>query len=109
MLRGQPQARRVQARKRLSERTGSVTARILKDLKLSPGGREVGKWNKTVAGRDNRAAVTSLLNKAINDHLGINAGSRKSPDADDIEDAVAALDMLGDRVRDSLKGKSDDA
>src|SRR5690606_2470475 len=31
----QPQARRVGARKRLSERTGSVVARILKDLKLS--------------------------------------------------------------------------
>ena len=38
----QPQARRVGARKRLSERTGSVVARILKDLKLSPAGREVG-------------------------------------------------------------------
>ncbi len=69
----------------------------------------MGKRDKTVAGRDNRAAVTSLLNKAINTHLGIKSGSRKSPDADDNEDALAALDMLGDRVRDSLKGKSNDA
>ncbi|MHC2623887.1 DNA repair protein RadD [Bradyrhizobium huanghuaihaiense] len=105
----QPQARRVQARKRLSERTGSVVARILKDLKLSPNGRQVGQRDKTVAGRDNRAAVTSLLNKAINEHLGIAAGSRRSPDADDNENALAALDMLGDMVRDSLKGENDDA
>jgi hypothetical protein len=105
----QPQVRRVQARKRLSQRTGSVVARILKNLKLSPNGREVAKRDKTVAGRDNRAAVTSLLNKAINEHLGIKSGSRKAPDADDNEDALAALDMLGDRVRDSLKGKGDDA
>ncbi len=105
----QPQARRVQARKRLSQRTGSVVARILKDLKLSPSGREVGKRDKTVAGRDNRAAVTSLLNKAINEHLGIKSKGRKTPDADDNEDALAALDMLGDGVRDSLRGNSDDA
>lgn len=103
----QPQARRVGARKRLSERTGSVVARILKDLKLSPAGREVGQRDKTVAGRDNRAAVTSLLNKAINEHLGIKSGSRRAPDAGDNEDALAALDMLGDNIRDSLKGKND--
>jgi excisionase family DNA binding protein len=105
----QPQARRVQARRRLSQRSGSVVARILKDLKLSPNGREVGKRQNSVAGRDNRAAVTSLLNKAINEHLGIASGSRKDPDADDNEDVLAALDMLGDRIRDSLRGKRDDA
>jgi DNA repair protein RadD len=105
----QPQARRVQGRKRLSQRTGSVVARILKDLGLSPNGREVGNREKTVAGRDNRAAVTSLLNKAINEHLGISSGSRKAPDATDNEDALSALDMLGDKIRDSLKGKSSHA
>ncbi len=105
----QPQARRVQARKRLSQRTGSVAARILKDLGLSPHGREVGKRDKTVAGRDNRAAVTSLLNKAVNEHLGILPGRRSEPDAVNNEDALAALDMLGDRVRDALKGKNGDA
>jgi len=105
----QPQARRVQARRRLSQRTSSVVARILKDLKLSPAGREVGRGDRTVAGRDNRAAVTSLLNKAINEHLGIASGNRGTPGADDTEDALAALDMLGDRVRDSLKGRDNDA
>jgi DNA repair protein RadD len=106
----QPQARRVQARKRLSQRTASVVARILKDLGLSLVGREVGKINKKVAGRDNRAAVTSLLNTAINQHLGILSGGRSNPGADDNEDALAALDMLGDQVRDSLKERpSEDA
>jgi DNA repair protein RadD len=105
----QPQARRVQARKRLSQRTNSVVARILKDLGLTPSGREVGRREKKVGGRDNRAAVTALLNKAINEHLGIASGSRRSPGADDNEDALAALDMLGDRVRNALKGETDDA
>jgi DNA repair protein RadD len=105
----QPQARRVQTRKRLAQRTNSVVARILKDLALSPSGREVGNRNKKVAGRDNRAAVTVLLNQAINEHLGIASGSRKNPALDDNEDAMAALDVLGDQVRDSLKKGGDDA
>lgn len=104
----QPQARRVQGRKRLSERTNSVVARILKDLHLTPVGREVGNRNKNVAGRDNRTAVTVLLNKAINEHLGIASGSRRDPGAEDNEDALAALDMLGDQVRDALRGRPDD-
>jgi excisionase family DNA binding protein len=104
----QPQARRVHTRKRLTQRTGSVVARILKDLGMTPLGREVGKINKQVAGRDNRAAVTSLLNIAINEHLGIASGSRRMPGVDDNEDALAALDMLGDQVRDSLKRRPED-
>jgi DNA repair protein RadD len=99
----QPQDRRVQARKRLSQRTNSVVARILKDLGFSFVGREVGKAVKTVAGRDNRAAVTILLNKSINEHLGITSGKRKTPGAEDNEDALAALDMIGDQVRDSIR------
>ena len=106
----QPQDKRVQARKRLAQRTGSVVARILKDLGLSPNGREVGKINKSVAKQSNRAAVTKLLSKAINEHLGIASGSRGKPRADDNEDAVAALDGLGDQIRDSLKRRpADDA
>ena len=101
----QPQARRVQARKRLAQRTGSVVARILKELGLTLNGREVGKIIKKVAGQNNRAAVTKLLNTAINEHLGIASGSRRNPGADDNEDTLAALDMLGDQVRDSLKGR----
>jgi hypothetical protein len=65
----------------------------------------VGRINKKVAGQNNRAAVTKLLNVAINEHLGIASRSRKKPEADDNEDALAALDMLGDQIRDSLKGE----
>jgi superfamily II DNA or RNA helicase len=104
----QPQARRVQARRRLAQRTNSVVARILQDLELTPVGREVGNRTKKVAGRDNRTAVTTLLNTAINEHMGIKSGSRKKPDADDMVDALVALDMLGDRVRDSLRRASED-
>jgi hypothetical protein len=99
----QPQNRRVQARKRLPQRTNSVVARILKDLGLSPAGREVGKAIKSVAGRDNRAAVTAMMHSAVNDHLGIKSGQRKNPNADQNEDALAALDAIGDQVRSAIE------
>ena len=46
------------------------------DLGLSPVGREVGKAIKSVAGRDNRAAVTAMMHSAVNEHLGIKSGQR---------------------------------
>lgn len=95
----QPQARRVQARKRLAERTGSVAARVLQDLGLSPIGREVGKAVKTVAGRDNRAATTELMHRHVNEFLGIDKKKRATMSGDQAEKALAALDTIGDQVR----------
>ena len=94
----QPQRRRVQARKRLNERARSVAARVLQDLNLSPMGREVGRALKTVRGRDNRSAVIELVNGRVNGHLGIKAGQRGKISAEQAEDALAAIDDLGDEV-----------
>jgi excisionase family DNA binding protein len=103
----QPQRRRVQARKRLAERTGSVVARVLRDLGLSPMGRDVGRIVKGVAGRDNRSALTELLSRRVNEQLGIDSGRRGEISADQAEAALAALDSIGDRVREELrKGKA---
>src|SRR6266536_2205396 len=60
-----PQQRRRAAKKRLFERTNSVVARLLQDLKLSGAGREVGKICKAPT-LGNRAALTQLLNREIN-------------------------------------------
>lgn len=105
----QPQARRVNARKRLDERSKSVVARVLKDLALGLNGYEIGKRIKKVAGRNNLAAATSLLSAAVNEHVGIPPRSRQTLSAEQIEDALAALDTIGDRVRDVLRAEADDA
>ena len=94
----QPQRRRVQVRKRLSERAGSVAARVLQDLGLSPMGREVGRAIKTVRGRDNLSAAIELMNRRVNEHLGIGRAQRGKISAEQAEDALAALDTLGDEV-----------
>lgn len=99
-----PQRRRRATRSRLAERTNSVVARILRDLGLTAAGRQV---RKAVRGggppADNRQTVTQLLNRAINEYLGVPSGSRGKLNAAQTEDALAQLDALGDQVRDEIK------
>ena len=100
-----PQRRRVAARKRLDERSKSVGARVLKDLDLSPAGRQIGKIIKSAAGLSNRSAIIKLMASRVNEHLRISRGRRHEPSADDLEDALAALDTLGDEVRDEIQSR----
>jgi DNA repair protein RadD len=99
-----PQRRRQSARTRLNERTSSVAARVLKDLSLSRAGRNV---SKALGGMPapNVQRVTILLNEEINDFIGIESGKRNTLTADQTEDALDALDAIGDQVRDQLREK----
>jgi len=98
-----PQRRRRSARKRLTERTNSVVARILTDLGTARGGREVARAG-LVSGRSaNLQAVTKLLHHEINNSLGIGSNSRNELTADQTSDALDRLDELGDLVRDRIR------
>lgn len=99
-----PQRRRRSARKRLRERTNSVVARILRDLALSPASWEVSKCGLGARG-NNRAAITQLLNRAINNHVNISSGERNSLTATQAEEVFGKLDAIGDRVRDAVRKK----
>lgn len=98
-----PQRRRQAARKRLAERTNSVTVRNIQDLGLSPVGREVGVAVPSVRGSDNRMAVTRLLNLAIDAMVGIGRKERGKMTAGQAEAALEALDRLGDQVREEIR------
>lgn len=104
----QPQARRVQARKRLAERTNSVAARVLTDLKLSPVGWEVGRFLPVVARRDNRSAAIELMHREVNDFLGIDKKSRSTISGDQAERALVALDEVGDKVKAAIQAKMEE-
>lgn len=99
-----PQRRRQTARSRLNERTGSVVARILKDLGLARAGRDLAK---TFGGppAPNVQRVTILLNQEINKFVGVTSKSRKKLSADQTEKALHSLDEIGDQVRDRLREK----
>lgn len=94
-----PQRRRQAVRARLDERAKSVGARVLRDLGLAPAGRDVGQVVPSVRGRANRVAVIELLNRRINDFVGIDKGKRAEMTKEQAEKAFEALDRLGDEVR----------
>lgn len=100
-----PQRRRVQAQKRLNERSKAVAARVLKDLGYSPVGREVASLIRSVRGRDNLRATIILMANAINDYLRIGNQQRSSISVEQAEDALTMLDVIGDGVRDSIREK----
>jgi superfamily II DNA or RNA helicase len=98
-----PQRRRQAGRKRLAQRTNSVVARIIRDLGLSPVGRQVGVAVPAVRGSDNRMAVTRLLNLAIDAQVGIGKKERHKMTAAQAEAALESLDRLGDQVREQIR------
>lgn len=105
----QPQRHRVESRKRLNERTRSVASRILKEMGFSPAGYEVGRLIKSVAGRDNRTATIELMNRRVNEALGIDSGQRDTISAEQAEEGLSILDRLADTIQDELQmgGKRD--
>ena len=84
------------------EHNGKPNRHWSHDLGLAAGGRDVGNAVKGVRGADNRLAVTRLLNRAINESLGIGKKKRNTLTAAQTEQAFAALDELGDQVRDQV-------
>ena len=104
----QPQKRRVQARRRLAERTASVAARVLKDLRLVPVGREISKAVNIVSGRPNLAAATELMHRHVNAFLGIKKNQRGTISAQQAEKALVSIDSIGDEVRRLIQSKMGD-
>lgn len=98
-----PQRRRRVARGRLAERTNSVVARVIQDLDIGRAGRDVARAVLARGGTANTQAVTILLQREINDFLGISSGSRGELTADQTEAALNELDNLGDSVRDRIR------
>lgn len=97
-----PQRRRQTARRRLDQRTKSVAARVVKDLGMAPGGFDIGRLVAEIRRTNNLTAITRLIHNAVNLRLGIDKKSRNQPPAPDVEAALAALDSLGDTVRDRI-------
>jgi excisionase family DNA binding protein len=98
-----PQKRRQGARKRVEERTGSVAARVLKDLKLAPTGYDIPKRVAQARGaKNNLIGVTRMIHKAVNAHLEIAKKQRGDVPREDMEAALRDLDGIGDTVREAL-------
>lgn len=98
-----PQKRRIAARKRLADRPKSVAARVLKELKMAPGGFDISRLIPEAKGGSNLVAAIRLVQGEINKKLGIGRKERNKPSATDAEATMAELDVIGDAVRKRIK------
>jgi len=105
-----PQRRRRTARKRLTERSRSVAARVLSDLGLGHAGYELGRLIPEARGSNNLVGAFRLINVAVNERLKIGRNEWNRPSADDNELTLDELDQIGDelkaRIEQARKGKN---
>ena len=93
----------------MADRPKSVAARVLKELGLSVNGFEVGKLVPAGRGAANLAAVIRLLNREINERLGIANNQRGEVPAADMEAVMNDLDAIGDTVTGRMKSARSNA
>ena len=94
--------RRQVSKKLLADRPKAVAARVVKDLKLAPAGREVGRLIPEAKGTNNLISVLRLIQKSVNLQLGVKEMERNKATASAAEATVEQLDRIGDEVRDRI-------
>lgn len=97
----QPQRHRQAIRARLREQTQTLANRVLGVIGHKPGGQAIARRTNTGAA-NNLAAVIVLLNREINDRLGIETGQRGELTLDQINEALAQLEDVADVVQNRL-------
>jgi DNA repair protein RadD len=94
----QPQAHRQAQKLRLDEKSRALAYRICIAAQLSPGGRKLASKGGTGASTDLQAVIV-LVARAVNVHLGKPAGTRRDRSTEELEDAISALESIGDIVQ----------
>lgn len=104
----QPQERRKALRTRLQEQTQSAAGRILDALGERPSGRRIALLGGTGAA-NNLGAVIALMHRAVNDDLGIESNARRDQSIEALEQGIASLDAIADRVQADLHDRLNSA
>lgn len=89
---------------RLREQTQSAANRICDALGQRIGGQRIASLGGTGAA-NNLGAVTVLMNRAINDYLGIDSGQRRELSSEELEQVVPRLDEIADGVEADLRSR----
>lgn len=100
----QPQAHRQMLRSRLNEQIRSAAGRICEALGQRPTGRQIAALGGTGAA-NNLGAVIVLMNRAVNEHIGIGSNERRDQDTGALERAISVLDDVADLVQADLAGR----
>jgi DNA repair protein RadD len=97
----QPQAHRKMLRRRLDEQIRSASGRICEALGHRPNGRRIAALGGTGA-QNNLGAVIVMMNRAVNDHIGIDSNERRDQDTQALEQGIGSIDEIADHVQAEL-------
>ncbi len=97
-----PQRRRQETRRRLNERAKTLASRILEAIDEPIAGIRVSTSYPELRSNNNFAAVVQLLNKTVNERLGIEKGARGDIPLESLELALCEIDEVGDVVQAEL-------
>ena len=99
-----PQRTRQELKRRLNERAAAVAGRLLKELKLSPAGRDIGSAIKKYAGQPNTTVVNRMMNAEANTLASLK-GKKQRGTASEVQLRAAydGLDAAGDRVATTIR------
>lgn len=95
-----PQARRQAQRRRLREQSKTLAMRICTSTGLVPVGRRIATQ---VGAPNDLTAVITLVNRQVNEFLGISPNSRADLGIEQIETAQANLEVIGNTVEGDVK------
>jgi hypothetical protein len=102
----QPQIRRQGLQRRLAEQSRTLALKICTSVGLAPTGCKFALRSGTGAKND-LVAVITWVSRAVNEHLGIPANSRRELSLEQLEAALPLLESIGDEVEAAIKKKLD--
>lgn len=97
-----PQARRKARRALLRETTNTVAKRICDAVGLHAGGRRLAARGCAGASTDLDAAIR-LLGRAVNEHVGRPANTRRDWTTEEIDNALADIEQIADGVEADIR------
>lgn len=98
-----PQRQRQEARKRLNEKSRSLAGRIINALNLPIPGKELTFAYPELRSTNNFAVVIQLVNRAVNDHIETERGTRGELTLEMIQEVNSELEQIGDEVQASIQ------
>lgn len=94
----QPQDRRRERRRRLVETSRSLASGLLRSLELAPNGVELPRHFPELGSMNNIGASITIINRAVNEELGIQPGGRADLDTPDFDRVLEQMDTLVDKI-----------
>jgi len=94
-----PQRQRQETRRRLNERSRTLANRIVTAVGASINGRNIALAYPELRSVNNFAAVIQIVNRAVNERLEADGGTRGEIPMERLDEVLEQIDQIGDEVQ----------